>query len=341
MKEFGSDFHYIDFSNGNNSLFDLFPNANYYANGRQALQAIISHCGWKRIWIPDYFCYDIIEYLKKTSIEVCFYHDTPFTDDREEILKLIYKKGDVLLRMNYFGIRAFRDSGKIPVPVIEDHSHDLIGDWPRNSNADWCIASLRKTLPIPEGGILWSPKGHKLPDKPNQTEENSCLVKKRWEAMILKKDYLLHRLQDKNKFRRLFIETETSFDKLPISSLTNDCKEYLEKFNIALWYKQKENNWLTLSDIQSDRITILKKEIDCCNYFSMIILFKNNLERNKIRSHLIENNIYPAILWQIPEYKVAYKDFSNRMLSIPCDGRYTLDNMLVLRTAIKEAFEYV
>lgn len=60
--------------------------------------------------------------------------------------------------MNYFGLRTSRSNQSLPIPVIEDHSHDLLGRWPLYSDADWCIASIRKTLPTIEGGMVWSPK---------------------------------------------------------------------------------------------------------------------------------------------------------------------------------------
>lgn len=98
--------------------------------------------------MPEYFCYEIIDSIKKNDIEICFYNDNPLLDDDIEISKIKFEDGDVLFRMNFFGLREFRDNSELGISVIEDHSHDLIGDWPVNSNADWCIASLRKTLPI-------------------------------------------------------------------------------------------------------------------------------------------------------------------------------------------------
>ena len=52
-------------------------------------------------------------------------------------------------------------------------------------------------------------------------------------------------------------------------------------------------------------------------------IFDNNQDRERYRKYLIQNNIYPAILWQISD--TASKDsidFGNRMLSIHCDARY-------------------
>ena len=341
MKEFGSDFHYVKSIGNGKTLFDIFPKANLYANGRQAIDALILQEKWKRIWMPEYFCYEIIDSIKKNDIEICFYSDNPLLDDDVVISKLQFLEGDVLFRMNYFGNRKFRDNSILKVPVIEDHSHDLIGDWPLNSNADWCIASLRKTLPISEGGILWSPKNHNLPGLPKQSEFNVQLSYKRWTAMQLKKDYLSDKIIDKGLFRKLFLETESEFDILQIAPIAEDCYSYLVNFDMEGWLHQKQLNWNILAEIQSDMFFILKGESGKCNNFSYTLIFYNPFDRNVFKHILIANNIYPAVLWDIPEDRVDSKDISDRMLSIACDGRYSYDDMLILKSAIIKALEDV
>lgn len=58
--------------------------------------------------------------------------------------------------------------------------------------------------------------------------------------------------------------------------------------------------------------------------FSILILSESQGERERFRQYLIQNSIYPAILWRAP--KTASKesfDFGNRMLSFHCDARYS------------------
>ena len=152
MKEFGSDFHYIAPTGGSDTLQDFFPSANYYADGRQALIDLYRSQGWQRLWMPEYFCYDVIESLKEAGLELVFYTDYPDYHDDSKAIEAIQRKGhfrptDAILRVNYFGTRSYRDVEKLNIPVVEDHTHDLIGGWAINSHADWCIASLRKSLP--------------------------------------------------------------------------------------------------------------------------------------------------------------------------------------------------
>lgn len=343
MIEFGSDFHYIPVLDyALNIESQLGTGKQFYANGRQAIQHLIRSNTWERIWIPEYFCYEVVEAILSTGIQVTFYADAPGHDDIAIIENLRFKKQDVILRMNYFGMRSFRDNSVIPVDVIEDHSHDLTGGWATKSNADWCIASIRKTLPIPEGGALWSPKQHCLPEQPVQSEKNTILAEKRWRAMQLKRDYLYFNSGYKDGFRKLYIETESDFEQLPLSDLTNDCKAYLARFDINSWTNQKNNNWKILSKIQSTRLQILYPEHDECNVFSFVFLLNSEHERNNVRQYLIENKVYPVVLWKVPEGKNNYViDFSQRMLSVPCDARYDLGDIIKMKEFLENALRQI
>lgn len=342
MKEFGSDFHYIH-PNGdtNNTLKDYFPSANYYADGRQALIHLYQSQGWQRLWIPEYFCYEVVESLKQAGLDLRCYADWPSYHNDSETLDAIHRHGhfkpnDAILRVNYFGTRSYRNSERLPVAVVEDHTHDLIGGWALHSTADWCIASLRKTLPIPEGGILWSPIGLPLPEASKKTEKNEEIAAIRWEAMKLKAGYLAGEDIKKEAFRSGFINTEDYFDSAPVCSLDNTSKKYLESFNVREWYDRKRDNWSLLRDIRKDGVRVLLPE-DTDGYpFSIILLFDFLDERDRVRKALIENKVYPAILWNIPApTEGEIFRFSRGMLSIHCDGRYSSDDILQLKSIIE------
>lgn len=336
MKEFGSDFHYIDSFNGKRNRFqDFFQKANYYADGRQALIDLYRSQGWQRLWVPEYFCYDVIASLKEAGMELRLYVDYPGKDDNAN-LNANLKHGDAILRVNYFGMRSYRIPEKLMVPVVEDHTHDLIGEWAMNSHADWCIASLRKTLPIPEGGMLWSPVGLKLPKVPLVSEENEKIAATRWEAMRLKSRYLAGEDVAKAAFRAGFVDTEEYFDRAEVCALDKESQRYLETFDIREWYNRKRENWELLCDIKSDGVKVLSPENMGCYPFSLILVFMTGEERNRVRKELIEKQIYPAILWNIPgPAKGEVCQMSQRMLSIHCDARYMKDDILLMKIIIE------
>lgn len=336
MTEFGSDFHYcaVNDSSLENELSKY--NASFYAIGRHAIQDIIGHCTWKRIWIPSYFCYEIIEAIKETGILIELYPDAPGFEDDSIITQIHFEENDVLLRMNYFGLRTRRDNSKLPVSVIEDHSHDLIGDWATNSNADWCFASLRKSLPLPEGGILWSPKFLNLPPSHKSTIENDLISYTRLSAMLLKTLYLADSPIHKEVYRQLYIETEFAFSGMEISSISLTSLKLLQHLNIQEWYRKKTSNWLALSAISNENFSILVPEnIKKSNPFSLVLQFKNNAVREYFIKMLIQNQIYPAVLWNIPvQSNSEIMHLGETLLSIHCDARYELSEIELLKNKL-------
>ena len=342
MKEFGSDFHFVDsFFSYRAHLIDVYRDTILMANGRQCIVALIRQEGWRRLWMPEYFCYEVIETIKEqTGIEVVFYPDHPLQDNKSTMGDLAYKDGDVLLRMNYFGMRESRSTNAIPVPVIEDHTHDLLGHWALYSDADWCFASLRKTLPLPEGGMLWSPKGNRFPCGLISTDDNEQATEKRWQAMQMKKDYLDGALSDKEAFRKLYVQTEGWFDVAELSLIDKQSREYIEHFDINAWQGAKRRNWQLLYSLLSDKIQVLQPEDDSCTMFSLVVLTESKKQRDALRQRLINSDVYPAILWQVPESSSKeIQDFSHRMLSIHCDGRYTEADIRQLANIVNQAIE--
>lgn len=341
MKEFGSDFSQVDiYSSKRAHLTDVYRGAVLMADGRQCLIALIRQYGWKRLWMPEYFCYEVIASLRQmTDIEIVFYQDFPTNDARGTVATLPYRDGDALLRVNYFGIRDFRSERDIPVPIIEDHTHDLLGHWSLYSEADWCIASLRKTMPIPEGGMMWSPRGHDMSAMKNEkiNNKNESVADERWKAMEMKAAYLRGEDVEKDAFWKIYVETEEWFDTAEPMPMDERSMEFIQRLDINAWYNAKRRNWRLLCQLVNTKAQVLQPDDESCNMFSFVILAENAAQRNAWRKGLIERNIYPAILWNVPETAHSrVRELSGRMLSIHCDGRYSTEDMEQMAKLINE-----
>ena len=175
-----------------------------------------------------------------------------------------------------------------------------------------------------------------------QTEENKQLSDKRWQAMKLKSEYLQEGIGDKEVFRKLYIETENAFEKLPISAMSVDCKAYLATFDIERWYKQKNKNWDILLELKSDKIEVLKPENKDCNLFSFVFLMESEEKREQLRLQLIQNKLYPVVLWKIPDQSNRYAlDISKRMISIPCDARYDIEDIKQMKNRLEKSLQVI
>ena len=336
--EFGSDFHRIkEYPRGK---FPLLAQNEYqlYTSGRQALEAILIKEEIKRIWVPAYYCHESLARIRRMDVEIEFYPATPIGNPYLTIAQLQFEHGDALLCMNYFGLQLKPCIPHENFILIEDHSHSLSGSWVKNSDADWCFASLRKTLPIADGGILWSPRKRVLPEKPCLSQmaiENAVY---RYVAMDMKSNYLNGENILKETFLNEFHRTEHNFENLGISAISNVSKEIVESINIEEWDRKKKDNWNTLSrNLIPRQCKILFPEKYSDIPFSLILLFDSSTYRDRVLKKLIEHNVFPAILWRIPTGNNEKAiDFGNRMLSIHCDARYTKQQMYELTDIINK-----
>lgn len=348
MKEFGSDFHRCEqnFLDKDSVYLDTIDDFRLYSCGRQALEAVIKQGRWQRIWVPAYYCYEVIDHVKKLGVEVLCYWDTPSRIDDDIIVhELPYVEGDVLLRTQYFGLRGKRSNNAIPVPVIEDHTHDLVSEWALNSDADWCIASLRKVLPLAAGGIAWSPKQKELPQTISSTPDCETMASIRYEAMLLKSYYIESidaGLEIKNSFRAGYVDSEERIGKLKLSGIDKVSASVLNSFDVKKWTQKKLENWHTAVSCIIPDVPILGRRLDCgLNPFSLVLLMDSKESRDKLRHYMIQHSIYPAILWQIPD-ECAYSEaklFSDRMLSVHCDARYTQEDMVQMCRIINDYYD--
>ncbi|MBD5217488.1 MAG: hypothetical protein HDS73_03225 [Bacteroidales bacterium] len=329
--EFGSDFHIIDNLPKGTSLLELLATeANLYADGRQPIECILQHEKIQRLWVPSYHCHDSLAGLHRNGYELNYYNFTPGEDLEKAISSIPIEQGDAVMVINHFGLSGKPEISDRDFILIEDHSHDLISDWARTSDADWCFASLRKTLPIADGGILWSPRRKALPAPPQATLPATENSERRYEAMRLKARYLKGGNVQKEDYLKIFRETEERFDSLPISAISQASKEIISALDIRGWYQAKKENWdiLRKSISSSKRCKVIEAQNIGGTPFSLILLFDNTELRDRVRAALIENNVFPAILWSIPDnVNRQSEDFGRNMLSIHCDGRYNSDHI--------------
>jgi hypothetical protein len=156
-----------------------------------------------RLHLPSYFCMGVAEALSADTPLVWYRHLPDERGPRMETLRA--GPGDVVVAQNLFG-RDSREpwdawaAAHPGVTVVEDHSHDPFSDWARTSTAAYATASLRKTLPVPDGGLLWSPRGLETPVPAGGESPGAGL---KLAAMLLKSAWLDGRAVPKEDFRAL------------------------------------------------------------------------------------------------------------------------------------------
>lgn len=345
--EHGSEFHWAS--------FPPEPRAGVYpwraglllGSGRDALRLLVAHGrerrGWRRVLVPSYFCQEVVRAMAALGPELAVYPDSPL--ERIPVLPPL-RRGDALLHVGYFGLRS-GPSLELPagVDLVEDHTHDPTSPWAGTSRADFCVASLRKTLPIPDGGALWSPRGHSLPSCPPGTPERARASSDKLAAMVLKALYLGGHPVDKEAFRRLAVSGETDIAAGPPAAMPEVTHTLLGAFPADTWRtRRRENHGFIRASLHGiPWLEVLSPASDDCVAFTALLVCDSPARRERVRHSLIEERIYPAVLWPLDETLFPVPDnnreLSRRVLSLHCDFRYTRQDLERVAALVAKAGE--
>jgi hypothetical protein len=249
-----------------------------------------------------------------------------------------------MIAVDYFGLRfeplQHPESG---IEVIEDHTHDPWSPWAYASNADYCIASLRKTLPVPDGAVLWSPSGHALPEPLPITTARRIAAHDKLAAMVLKSAFLQGHPVLKQHFRNLSARGERRIAATRPSGMSEFSTSIIQTLPIDDWRERRRCNHQRLSNDLNhfNNLEILPPRDNRTVPFSAVLHCDSNALREHLRRGLIARNVYPAVPWPLEELVLegipdSDRDLSRRLLSIHCDLRYTPSDMDTVAQIVEE-----
>lgn len=327
-KGFGSSFSYIEYNDKaiNDCPNNFLPiNTKLFYSGRHAIKYVIDRILLDQdittFWIPEYYCQHVAKWLKTNYNNIKTYPVNPLHHNHMINGDEFMGPNDVILVNNFWGISQclFQCTIKQTL-VIEDHSHGWLSNSCKQSKADFCIASLRKSVPVPLGGIAWKPNGEKIKDIEAPLSnvfdtiwnniESSMSMKKEYEFTEFKNESL------KNDFLKLVYEAEDAmhhnFELVTVndSHRTLIC-DYLKIDYLKL--KQKNFKALIASLKNNKAFNIVTKNT---TPFGLTLHFNNFEFMSAFKTYLVKSNIYPSLLW--PDNITNYGYF----LNIHIDYRY-------------------
>ncbi|GIF16505.1 hypothetical protein [Actinoplanes teichomyceticus] len=327
-REIGSEFHWDPaglLGGGCGGLPDWLPERReLFATGCGALRELLRRLAAPgRLHVPSYFCPGVAAALAE-CLPVTYYRHLPDgRGPRWETLRV--RPGDVVLAQNLFG----RDdpapwAGWIAahpgVPVIEDHSHDPFGGWARRSTAAYALASLRKTLPLPDGALLWSPQGRRLP-APRGPQSAGAAQK--LTAMLLKAGWLDGWPVRKEHFRALQRAGESALlgSSGPVSTFT---AAVLPVLDVAGIRARGTRNVVALGELL-DGCTGRWPAADAAP-FRLPWVAATRAQRDALLAHLAAHRIFAPVHWPQNRHGWWSGDheaaaWADRMLTLPVDHR--------------------
>lgn len=314
-----------------------FSEFEFLSSGRDAIFRILkieNFSNSQTLWIPEYFCPSVVRSLQKV-VNIKFYHDYP-SEESPRFQTLSPSGNDAVLIVNFFGLRRveiwqqWRAMQNKKIIIIEDHSHAPFSDWATNSQAEYAFASLRKTLPLPDGGYL--KKKNSLPQKIFQSGgELSDFGADMLSASALQNSYGYN-----ENVNKLYYSGENKLDgKHTISRISKYSFSILEKLDIANIAKRTSDNLRIFCKNFSDSKNCIELNRKFGNLnnptfaFNPILKFANMRLRDKCHNALFEIGAMPSIYWGGLGYKVSKQahEECDTMLAIPIDFRHSADDV--------------
>jgi hypothetical protein len=325
--EVGSEFHWQ--SSFPPPLLTWPENSRWYVLARHALAALLmesSHAP-PTLWLPSYFCGEVTDFCRDYC-KIREYRDDPRWPEPDWD-SLRPSGHDFVLAVNYFGVRdgfvwrRWKQCNECL--LVEDHTQDPFSSWCQCSTADYAIASLRKTLPIADGALLWSPKGLALPQQPREGDWTGSALK--LAAMLRKSQYLESYGVDDLKplFRRLQADGENFMRNTGPSSISPYSYALISAGFPACWRNQRELNARSLTARLADwnaADLLFRIWPSGAVPFAAVLIFTSQSERDQFQARMIQKNVYCAVHWICRTEQKHALDLSSRILSVPIDHRY-------------------
>lgn len=159
-----------DLLRSGNTIHDVFPlnskNCHLFYGARYAIWAGVKVLGitsGHNILVPSYNCGTEIDPILDQNIQIKFYNiNRDLTVDMEDLKNQIDKHTSAILVIHYLGfpqpVEEIRNICNInQLFLIEDCAHSFLSGYksqPLGTFGDVSVFSIRKTLPIPNGGAL-------------------------------------------------------------------------------------------------------------------------------------------------------------------------------------------
>lgn len=314
-------------------------------SGRGAISLLLQEIepGLKTALLPAYCCETMITPFLAKGYECLFYDiDLDLTTNADMI---DCSNIGVLLHMSYYGfpgnsgVDVLKNNFDKTV-MVEDATHSLFTESPAATHNDFIVASLRKWMGLPGGGLLASHCRPIVSELPERATEITDLRKA---ALQLKAHYIQSADDElKPRYLELFAQAEEMLNK-DVSAYRMDeaSKAIVSSVDLSeLRGRRRENFAYLLTAAQAlDYLEPVFKELSgnvCPLFFPVYIEGR----RDEVRQALIAEDIYCPIHWPVPpqvdlaRYPNAKYIYEN-ILSLPCDQRYGLKDMERMEQALQ------
>ncbi len=311
------------------------------SSGRGAIKLLLSHLPQVKIaLLPEYTCSSVIAPMEEMGVTCCYYPvNKDFTVDEEILFDLIGKFAPQMVYFqSYYGfdtLKSVKQTYQLVqqrgILVVEDITHSWLCDF-NTTDTDYSLASLRKWLEIPDGGVLLSNKN--ALDFDINSAESAMIVSEFVKASELKEKYFAtFNSSDKDAFRQHYQNAKDLLQQdTTIYRMSSTTQSVLAQTDFDYVVKRRRGNATFLQqNIKSDWVIPCGVELEGGTtplYYPIYV----KGDRRKLQKELAEHDVYCPVHWPIPSQashlisEMGMYIYSH-VLSLICDQRYDEDDM--------------
>ena len=307
MNEIGGYFG-LELSSGN----EYHKDAIKLNTGRNAFEYILRAKNYRKVYLPYFTCSVMLEPINKLDIEIEFYHIDETFYPKFDFNKV--EKKEVFLYTNYFGIcdHIAEHLSVKEVNLIIDNSQAFYSKPIKGIDTFY---SARKFFGVPDGAYLYT---------------NTLLDQELEQDISIDRfEHLIGRIEFNAKsYYNKFKESDNSLKNQPIKSMSIITHKILDSIDYNKRASIRRDNFKYL-DCRFKESNMLNFELGA---ESVPMIYPYYIENGKkLKSILIENNIFVATYWPnvldwtkpgFLEYKIT-----QNLLSLPIDQRYNIEDL--------------
>lgn len=325
----------------------------FYKSGRNAFLAAIQqiHTDSRKVLFPEYHCETESDPWYEAGWEVGYYPvSMDFAVNPQKLERCIRDFAPaVIVIQSYFGRESYppqcddilkksRESGTI---IIEDITQSLLSDI-SHPYADFYVASLRKFLAVPDGGVLISRQPLTACDTAPADPQIPLTA---LQAYSLKAEYFRTGLQStKDQFRQKYVELNSFitdnhrlsamsvFSGKVWSSIAPAQVGRIRRENFSYLYRHLEKYPFLFLPMSLDNTWMVPLYLPVFAADSQI--------RMELQAFLAERDIYCPIIWRKPlrmgSISPETEEIYSRILCFPIDQRYDQEDMDRIDMALSE-----
>jgi dTDP-4-amino-4,6-dideoxygalactose transaminase len=301
-------------------------------NARSGINVLCQLLRPAKVWLPSYLCNSMVDAVPK-NVAIGFYA----IDMALRVAELGWisgiKRGDLVLFIDYFGFdlhsEAMQEVRERKAWILQDAAQALLSTFTR-PHADFILFSPKKTVGVPDGGILQS-----------QCSEDFCSVKLKtapaYAVQAVYDAFWMRTNFDYTGAGDWFNQYKTAEKMTPIGNFQmSRLSEALLRSGfdyIQIAQQRKANYRYLLEEVPNkglfpflpDTVTPLGFPIFCVN-------------REQLQARLYAENIFCPVHWPlasaVPQaFKHSYK-LSKKLLTLLCDHRYSVSLLNKITTIV-------